>query len=169
MDSTAETSVKSYRQMVIEDKNEFQKNSRNSRNVNINKNAMAARERVSNENKHELQVTHPLENMQKAKMNELIYLTNDTKKDETPIRLQDRESSQISRTENAWNIVERKYTKKPHYIRLGTNKITKTQKENGFAGKDKKAWFFINRVLSHVTEEQITNYIKEKSGLKMKI
>ncbi|KAK9882520.1 hypothetical protein WA026_021867 [Henosepilachna vigintioctopunctata] len=80
MDSTAETSVKSYRQMVIENKNEFQKNSRNTRNVNINKNALAARKRVCNEKKHELQVTHPLENMQKAKMNELIYLTNNTKK-----------------------------------------------------------------------------------------
>ncbi|XP_045474003.1 uncharacterized protein LOC123680252 [Harmonia axyridis] len=33
-------------------------------------------------------------------------------------------------------------------------------------GQEKKAWFFINRVKSHVTEEQVKNYIKSKNNFK---
>ncbi|KAK9891944.1 hypothetical protein WA026_017427 [Henosepilachna vigintioctopunctata] len=105
MDSTAGFSEKSYRQMEIRSDVGVSKNSRNTRNVNITKNETTDRKFSNEKQLNKLQVTHPLENMQKAKMNELIYLTNETKKNERSERVHDRKDSLKLRTDNGWNIV----------------------------------------------------------------
>lgn len=74
-----------------------------------------------------------------------------------------RTTSPATQMSSEWKTVGKR-RKKNIKTRYGTGKTDNNQ--NGFTGQEKKAWFFINRVKSHVTEEQVKNYIKSKNNFK---
>lgn len=77
---------------------------------------------------------------------------------------------QMIQTENKWRAVNnRKTDKRSRSTRFGTFKVAENEKEKGFAGQEKRAWFFISRVKNHVTEKMIESYIKQKSGYEQEI
>ncbi|CAG9763585.1 unnamed protein product [Ceutorhynchus assimilis] len=59
---------------------------------------------------------------------------------------------------------KRQYRKK----RLGNAKISPESQQNGFAGGDRKAWLYLNRIKRQTTEEMIINYVKGKKVLNTK-
>ncbi|KAK9878435.1 hypothetical protein WA026_022075 [Henosepilachna vigintioctopunctata] len=111
---------------------------------------------------------HQLETAQREKMKEKINL--DTYAGRTiinagntpentakvPPKLDDKklDDKQLKLTKN-----RRKPIIKP---KLGTG--AENIEETGFMGKERKAWIYINRILSHVTEDDIKGYSQNKPG-----
>lgn len=48
--------------------------------------------------------------------------------------------------------------------RFGTGDVTEEEKTSGFVGGDRKAWIYIYRVKSHVTEEMVKSHVQKKPG-----
>lgn len=108
--------------------------------------------------------------IQAKKMTEVINLNNQSssavsemnKRGLDKTQLEDLQTENRTSKNEEWQV---KRNKRSRRIRLGTNKMEQNS-ENKFTGQEKKAWFFINRVKSHVTETIIEEYIRNKPGFK---
>lgn len=180
------TSELTQKDSIIADLNKKRENS-SQKNENKTKYAYASvvanqREQTSKESNKRSATgdprEHPLEIAQRNKMNEIIHLVTNSAQEgvlqqqHNLIERQQQNQNHITdfkNTENQTTVTESNHWREPHKkrkrttkLRVGTGKTDENQKQIGFAGVEKKAWFFISRIKPHVTEETVANYIRGK-------
>lgn len=96
---------------------------------------------------------------QQRMMNEYINLAQET---ETICTENQKNAYENSKDDSEEGFIQVKGRTRRYTKRLGTGKTEENGEEKGFSGQDRKAWLFINRVQSHVTEAMVSNYIQKK-------
>lgn len=94
-----------------------------------------------------------LERVQRNKMTDIINLDNDG-------------DNRIEIENDDYKVVKHRGHRRTIIRRVGTNPITEKDKDEGFAGAERRVWLYINRVKPHVTEDIIKKYIGRKPTFK---
>ncbi|XP_044752901.1 uncharacterized protein LOC123312505 [Coccinella septempunctata] len=103
-----------------------------------------------------------LELIQEKKMAEIINLGKFENVKDIQENVNMKEKTKKRENDEGWNEIQKRRQRKPKQPLLGTCKVD--GKNNNFSGQEKKAWFFINRVKEHATENSIEHYIKQRPG-----
>lgn len=133
-----------------EQKTDADKNHNSDKNVNkqVNTNVMIPNIETSNKTLRENSVLE-LDYLQRKKMQSIINLGA---------------TSEADGVQDPFiPVAERRRRSFPRK-RFGTGAVTIEEKTSGFAGGDRKAWIYIYRVKSHVTEEMVRAHIERKPG-----